>query len=541
MVNFESFNLPQPVLQALADMGFTEASPIQEAAIPVLLAGRDVIGQAQTGTGKTAAFGIPLVLAAMEGKPGLVLVPTRELAQQVTMELNRIGQHAGVRALALYGGTAFGPQARELQTEGCDIVVATPGRLRDHFARGTLTPDAAKLVVLDEADEMLKMGFIDEVEEILQAIGPERQTLLFSATMPERVVNLAERYLRDAEYVVAEAPNDSVANANTEQFAVFTEHREKTDTLVRLLAVERPTGTLVFRHTRESVDDLVQQLRQKGVQAEAIHGGMTQDRREDVLERLRDGRGMVLVATNVAARGLDVDVISHVVNFDAPREAESYVHRIGRTGRAGREGTSFLFLTPADRSRLRNIERALGTRLAWREVPTDEEVRAAVAKHAAAWLQERALVAGEQELAAIDASGVDPRMLAASLLALVAKREGLAVPPLEPRRASPQAPRRDAPRDARQRHDGPMQAVMLSVGRNDGVRPGDLVGALTNEGGLTGAEVGRIDLLPTMSVAEIPADRVDEVMDRMARATIRGRRVQLRVAHRWEFRVAPRA
>ena len=531
MVTFESFNLPQPILQALADMGFTQASPIQEAAIPVLLAGRDAIAQAQTGTGKTAAFGIPLVLAAMEGKPGLVLAPTRELAQQVTGEINRIGQHAGVRAIALYGGASFGEQARALERDGADIVVATPGRLRDHFERGTLTASMAKLVVLDEADEMLKMGFLEEVESILDAVGPERQTLLFSATMPEPVVHLAERYLRDPEYVVAQADNDSIATANTEQFAVAVSHHEKLDALVRFLAVERPTGALVFRHTRDSVDDLVTQLRQKGVSAEAIHGGMAQERREDVLDRLRNGQGLVLVATNVAARGLDVDRISHVFNYDAPREADAYVHRIGRTGRAGREGTSFLFVTPMDRARLRGIERVLGARLAWRDVPTDDEVRAAVEKHAAEWLASRPEPT-EEHLAMVDASGADPRRLAAALLASVAQREGLAMPALEPRRER-RPPQRAEPRG------GPKVALSISVGRDDGARPGDVVGALTNEGGLVGADIGRIDILPRMSVAEVPADAVEHLLRAMSRATIRGRRVQLRVAHRWEFRATP--
>ena len=538
MVQFEDFQIPQPILRALADMGFTQPSPIQASAIPVALSGGDLIGQAQTGTGKTAAFGIPLVAAALDGRPSLVLVPTRELAQQVCGEVDRIGQHAGVRALALFGGAAFGPQARALAAGDRMILVATPGRLRDHLERGTLDASGARLVVLDEADEMLKMGFVEEVEAILDAVGPERQTLLFSATMPEPVVRLAERYMRDPEMVVAEAPNDSVANANTEQFAVAVEHREKTDVLVRILAVERPTGTLVFRHTRESVDDLVRDLRARGVEAEALHGGMAQERREDVLRRLRDGRSLVLVATNVAARGLDVDRISHVVNFDAPRETEAYVHRIGRTGRAGREGKSLLFVTPADRGRLRGIERAVGERLAWYEVPTDAQVHDAVGRHALAWLAERTDEPEARHLAVVDrlvADGADPRALAARLLGLLAPHEGLDAPPLEARRE--RAPRRAATDVARPRGErGAMAALVLNAGRDDGVRPADVVGMLANEGGLTGQDVGRIDILPRMTVAEVPREALHHLLDALEGATLRKRRAAPRVAERWEFR-----
>lgn len=531
MVQFDSFSLPQLVLRALADMGFVDASPIQEAILPLLLSGKDAIGQAHTGTGKTAAFGVPLVVAALEGRPSLVLVPTRELAQQVTGEIDRIGQHAKIRALALYGGASFGEQARALERGEADILVATPGRLRDHIARGTLKPSVAKLVVLDEADEMLKMGFIDEVESILEAVGPDRQTMLFSATMQEQVVRLSERYMRDPTLVVARAEDESVAAANTEQLVVAVHAWEKIDALVRLLAVERPTGALVFRHTRETVDELVTSLRPRGVFAEALHGGMAQEAREGVLARLREGRTRVVVATNVAARGLDVDTISHVFNFDAPREAEAYVHRIGRTGRAGRDGRSFLFVTPADRPRLRGIERALGARLAWHEVPTDDAVHAATAAHTAAWLSEQELQVQESHRSIVRVlveQGADPATLAAKLLGVVAKHEGLAAPPLEPRRVPRAA--------ARGPGQGPRVALTLSVGRDDGVRPGDIVGALANEGGLVGAQIGRIDILPRMSVAEVPAEHVDDLMVAMRDATIRGRPAGLRVAHRWEFR-----
>ena len=546
MVKFESFSLSQPILSSLAEMGFTEASPIQAQMIPVLLQGRDAIGQAQTGTGKTAAFGIPLVEAAIKGVPSLVLVPTRELAAQVTGEIDRIGKHAGVTALVLAGGAAFGPQARALQTGDASILVATPGRLRDHIERGTLAPETAGIVVLDEADEMLDMGFLDEVEQILESVGENRQTMLFSATMPPAIAQLAERFLRDPEVVSVAGANGSVATAQTEQLALALLHHEKLDALVRIVAAERPTGMLVFRHTREMVDDLVVQLRGKGIEAEALHGGMAQGLRDSTLAKLREGRVKILVATNVAARGLDVDTISHVVNYDAPREAESYVHRIGRTGRAGREGRSYLFVTPADRGRLRGIERVLQARLVWAEVPTDDEVRAAVAKNTSEWLSQQVLQIQPEHRQIVDeliAKGADPAALAAKLLGLVAKHEGFAAPVLEARRAHQQPRRERAPRAQPQHGHGQHQAmiaVALNVGRDDGVRPGDLVGAFANEGGLTGGDIGRIDILPRMSVIEVPADRIEEVADAMRQTTIRGRRIEMRSADNWQFRNAPK-
>ncbi|MEA3200140.1 MAG: ATP-dependent helicase DeaD [Thermoplasmata archaeon] len=551
MVKFDSFSLRQPVLASLAEMGFEEASPIQSAMIPILMAGKDAVGQAQTGTGKTAAFGIPLVEHAMNGVPALVLVPTRELAAQVAAEIDRIGKHAGITALVLAGGAAFGPQARALQSGDASIIVATPGRLRDHIERGTLAPESAGCVVLDEADEMLDMGFLEEVEIILEAVGPNRQTMLFSATMPEPIKRLAERFLKNPEFVSVAGENGSVATAQTEQLAIAVMHHEKLDTLVRILAAEQPTGVLVFRHTREMVDDLVMQLRGKGFPAEALHGGMPQAMRDSVLARFRDGRAKILVATNVAARGLDVDTISHVVNYDAPAEAEAYVHRIGRTGRAGREGRSYLFVTPADRGRLRGIERVLQARLVWAEVPTDEQVHAAIAQHTATWLAAQTLQIQPGHRAIIDdlvAKGADPAALAAKLLGLVAKHEGLVAPPLDARRAqqrqhasSQHAPsRREREPRGEPTHGGLMVSIAINVGRDDGVRPGDIVGAFANEGGLTGGEIGRIDILPRMSVIEVPVDRVEEVADNMRATSIRGRPLSIRPAKDWQFRNAPK-
>ncbi|HLE96128.1 MAG TPA: DEAD/DEAH box helicase [Candidatus Thermoplasmatota archaeon] len=544
MVKFESFHLSEPVLRALADMGFESATPIQEAALPLALAGRDVVAQAQTGTGKTAAFGIPIVEAALKGRPSLVLVPTRELAQQVAGEIDRIGQHAGVRSLALYGGAPFNLQLRALARGDAAVLVATPGRLRDHLARGTVDLAPAAILVLDEADEMLDMGFLEEVEEILAAMPKEKQTMLFSATMPPPIQRLAERFLRDPETVALGHRDGRAATvATTEQFAVDVRHSEKVDALVRILAVERPTGTIVFRHTRETVDELVGELRRLGLAAESLHGGHAQQARDAVLGRFRDGSIRVLVATNVAARGLDVDSVSHVVNYDAPRETDAYVHRIGRTGRAGRSGRTFLFVTPADRGRLRGIERAIKARLSWYEVPADASVHAAVGEGLALWAEKAAQDAAglAPYTAAVDAAvarGVPLREVAAAALRSAARAEGLSVPQLAERRERPAAPR-DAAREP-SRSTAPRVAVAIDVGREDGVRPADIVGAFTHEGGLTGPDIGRIDILPRMSVAEVPADRVDELQARLAEATIRRRPMRLRLAAGWEFRPIPR-
>ncbi len=541
MVSFQDFDIPEPILKALANMGFETPSDIQARMIPVAMAGRDALGQAQTGTGKTAAFAVPLVARAMDGDLAIVLVPTRELAKQVQGEIDRVGEVAGVRALAVYGGTPINAQMREIERGETSILVATPGRFIDLMKRGAIKPAAADVVVLDEADEMLTMGFIEDVELILDAIGPDRQTMLFSATLPEPIVRLAETHLTNPEYVMCATDSGSVANDATHQFAVAVEHRAKVDAFIRLMAVERPTGVIVFRHTRDSVDELVRDLRQKGVAAEALHGGMAQNSREEVLARFRRTATRVLVATNVAARGLDVDAVSHVVNFDCPRETDAYVHRIGRTGRAGREGRSFLFVTPRDRGSLRAIEHTVGERLPWFEVPTDEQVHDAVAKHTAEWLAQESLNVSDRHLEIVDAAiaaGGDLRTLAASLLSRVSKMEGLDAPPLEsfnsPRYArrgdmqpKPNGKRLD-PRDA--------QPIMINAGHLQNIRPADVVGALANETGIAGSDVGRIDILPQMTVAEVPRDQAHTIADTMNGVIIRGHRVMAKVAENWEFR-----
>ncbi|MDT8902451.1 DEAD/DEAH box helicase [Anaeroselena agilis] len=370
MDRFRALGVGDKTVRALSEMGFEEPTPIQEQTIPVLMAGRDLVGQAQTGTGKTAAFGIPLLekvghsAAAFQG---MVLTPTRELAIQVAEELNRIGQFSAAHALPVYGGQDIRRQIKALQRRP-QIIVATPGRLMDHMERRTIRLDETRTVVLDEADEMLNMGFIEDIERILAAMPAERQTVLFSATMPRAIQNLAQRFLREPEHISIKAREVTIPLV--EQRYVELHDREKFDVLCRLLDIQAPELSIVFGRTKRRVDELAEALKKRGYSAEGIHGDLTQTKRDVVLRQFREGVTDILVATDVAARGLDVSGVSHVYNFDVPQDAESYVHRIGRTGRAGQTGMAVTFVIPRELEHLRSIERMTRRKLARMAVPT---------------------------------------------------------------------------------------------------------------------------------------------------------------------------
>ena len=375
-VNLPTFNelqLSREVLTAVADMGFEEMTPIQAAAIPLALAGRDVIGQAQTGTGKTAAFGIPMmerISTTVDHIQGLVLAPTRELAMQVAEELNRIGQAKGVQSLPVYGGQEIERQIRALRARP-HIVVATPGRLLDHLRRRTLRIGHVGFVVLDEADEMLNMGFIEDIETILAETPSERQTMLFSATMPIVIQNLAKKFMRDA--VKAAVPVRELTVPTIEQSYIEVKESQKFDVLCLLLDTAAPGLSIVFGRTRRRVDEVSEALAKRGYAAMGIHGDLTQVRRDQVMRKFRDGSIDILVATDVAARGLDIDGVTHIYNFDIPQDAEGYVHRIGRTGRAGRSGEATTLVTPREFDLMRVIERMTGRRVRRRPSPTFSE------------------------------------------------------------------------------------------------------------------------------------------------------------------------
>nr|WP_078060353.1 DEAD/DEAH box helicase [Desulfotomaculum copahuensis] len=360
-------------MQALRDMGFEEVTPIQERAVPLGLQGRDLIGQAHTGTGKTAAFGIPLVelLDVEQGHiQGVVLTPTRELAVQVAEELNRIGQYRGIHTLPIYGGQDINRQIRALRNRP-HIIVGTPGRFMDHMRRKTIRTDRVGMVVLDEADEMLNMGFIEDIETILKEIPEERQTMLFSATIPASIQALARRFMRDPE--VIRVVSRQVTVPNIEQSYIEVEEKQKFDVLCRLMDVQSPERTIIFGRTKRRVDELFDALSKRGYAAEGIHGDMPQSRRDMVMRKFKEGAVEALVATDVAARGLDITGVTHIYNFDIPQDPEGYVHRVGRTGRAGNAGVAVTFVTPREIHHLKVIERMTGGRIARKPAPTIKE------------------------------------------------------------------------------------------------------------------------------------------------------------------------
>ncbi|PZG39715.1 heavy metal transporter, partial [Spongiactinospora gelatinilytica] len=379
--SFADLTLRPELLNALSTLGYEEPTPIQCEAIPPLLDGRDLLGQAATGTGKTAAFALPVLQRIPprdgEGDPvALVLVPTRELAVQVSEAFHRYGRDLGTRTLPIYGGAPIGRQLQALK-RGVDVVIATPGRALDHIARGTLRLGGVRTVVLDEADEMLDMGFADDIEEILQATPEDRQTVLFSATVPPRINGIARRHLRDPIRIeIRREPAEPGTAPLVRQSAYVVARAYKPAALGRLLDVEAPTAALVFCRTREEVDQLTETLNGRGYRAEALHGGMSQEQRDRVMARLRNGTADLLVATDVAARGLDVEQLTHVVNYNVPSAPESYVHRIGRVGRAGREGVALTLAEPREHRMLKAIERATGQRITVEKMPTVADLHA---------------------------------------------------------------------------------------------------------------------------------------------------------------------
>ncbi len=367
---FEHLGVSDQILKALQQMGFEEATPIQESTIPLLMEGKDVIGQAQTGTGKTAAFGIPMVekLDTREkAVQGIVVAPTRELAVQVAEELNRIGQVKGIRALPIYGGQEISRQIRSLKGYP-HIVVGTPGRLMDHMRRRTLDLSKIKMAVLDEADEMLNMGFIEDIETILSEVPDERQTLLFSATMPREIQNLAKKFMQDAEVIRIQAKEMTVDL--TDQSYIEVLERKKFDILCNMLDIQSPELAIVFGRTKKRVDEVFEALQKRGYSAEALHGDLTQNKRDQVMRRFKHNQVDILVATDVAARGLDISGVTHVINFDIPQDPESYVHRVGRTGRAGKTGEAITFVTSREMDHLRLIEASIKKKIQRKMAPS---------------------------------------------------------------------------------------------------------------------------------------------------------------------------
>lgn len=373
MLTFKELGISENIIKAIAKMGFEEATPIQNETIPITIKGRDIIGQAQTGTGKTAAFGIPLIQKMKtehRAIQGLVVTPTRELAIQVAEEINKIGQYEGVRALPIYGGQDISHQIRALKSWP-QIIVGTPGRLMDHMRRKTIRLRQVSMVILDEADEMLNMGFIDDIKAILNEVPSERQTLLFSATMPRPIRDLSEQFMDNPAYISIK--KKEVTAPDTEQLYVEVQDKQKFDILCRFIDIQTPKLSIVFCRTKKRVDEVSEALAIRGYFAEGIHGDLSQSKRDTVIRHFREGNTEILVATDVAARGLDISNVTHVFNFDVPQDPESYVHRIGRTGRAGRSGLAITFVTPREIGQLKQIEQIIKRRIDRKPIPTFTE------------------------------------------------------------------------------------------------------------------------------------------------------------------------
>jgi ATP-dependent RNA helicase DeaD len=546
---FADLALRPELLQELTSLGYEEPTPIQWEAIPPLLAGRDLLGQAATGTGKTAAFALPILQRLATGTRGkdpvaLVLAPTRELAMQVSEALHRYGRTLGARVLPVYGGQPITRQLRELQ-RGVDVVVATPGRALDHISRGTLRLSSVQMIVLDEADEMLDMGFTEDIEAILSAAAEDRQTVLFSATMPPQIERVARRHLRDPLRIqIQREPVASGASPKVRQSAYVVARPHKPAALGRVLDVESPGSAIVFCRTREEVDSLTETLNGRGYRAEALHGGLSQEQRDRVMGRLRSGTAELLVATDVAARGLDVEQLTHVINYNVPSAPEAYVHRIGRVGRAGREGVAITLAEPREHRMLKTIERLTGQRIAMEKIPTIADLRTRRLELTRAALRESLLEDELDRFRAVveqltDEFDVMDVALAAVKLAHEAGGveidEDEEIPEVAPRADRPDASTRARPATRGtgpdRRRTGPggeTTRLYVGMGRAAGIRPQDLVGAITGESSLSGRDIGAIEIADRFSLVEIPLPAATEVISALRGTLIKGRKATVR-------------
>jgi len=555
---FVDLGITKDLAHILAGLGYEEPTPIQSQAIPLLLAGRDLLGQAATGTGKTGAFALPLLQRVLAARPkpsqpaALVLVPTRELAIQVAEALHSYGAKLGAIVLPIYGGAEFGRQAQALK-RGVHVVVATPGRALDHLRRNTLSLAAVTTVVLDEADEMLDMGFAEDIELILDGAPPAsagRQTALFSATLPPRIAAIADRHLHDpARVLIAREPVGKGATPRVRQTAYIVQRAHKVAALGRVLDLESPALAIVFARTRTEVDELAEKLRGRGYTVEALHGGLSQDQRDRVMRRVRADGVDLLVATDVAARGLDVDKLSHVVNFNVPASPESYVHRIGRTGRAGREGVAITLAEPREHRLLRNIEQLTRQKIAIAHVPTPMDVRARrldITRGALRAALEEGDLDGYRVISDALASEFDPLDVAAAAVKLVhrtlqadAAQDEEHIPSVDPsttRERPARAHDTRAPASRRPAGDkrgprptgGSMARVYIGAGSSAGLRPADVVGAITNEASISAREIGAIEIEERFSLVEVSDTVVEDVVRALRGTSLRGQKVVVR-------------
>lgn len=553
-LRFDELQLDERILRAVADMGFEEASPIQAQAIPVQMEGRDIIGQAQTGTGKTAAFGIPL-LQKVDPKSkklqAIALCPTRELAIQVADEIRRLAKYMhGVKVLPIYGGQDIVKQIRSLK-DGTQIIIGTPGRVMDHMHRKTVKFDHIQTVVMDEADEMLNMGFLEDMETILSQLPEERQTVMFSATMPQAIADIAHKFQK--EPVTVKVVKKELTVPKVTQYYYEVKPKTKVEVMCRLLDMYAPKLSVVFCNTKKGVDELVQALQGRGYFAEGLHGDLKQIQRDRVMNSFRNGRTDILVATDVAARGIDVDDVEAVFNYDLPQDDEYYVHRIGRTGRAGREGIAFSFVVGKEVYKLRDIQRYCKTKIIPQAIPSLNDVTGIkvdkILENVADTIEESDLSEMinilEKKLLEEDYTSLD---LAAALLKMMMGEESEdIVDTREPRSLDDLDSyysggsrngngrgrgRNSGGRDSRYdsgRED--MARLFINIGKNQNVKPGDILGAIAGESGMPGKMVGSIDMYDKYTFVEVPRENADAVLNAMKDVKIKGKNIHMEKAN----------
>ena len=545
-VSFADLTLSEPLLRSLHDIGYEYPSPIQAATIPTLLSGRDVLGQAQTGTGKTAAFALPVLSnidMAQTAPQALVLAPTRELAIQVAEAFQTYAKHMpNFHVLPIYGGQSYGPQLSALR-RGVHVVVGTPGRVIDHLDKGSLDLSQLKTLVLDEADEMLRMGFIDDVERILKETPPTRQTALFSATMPAAIKRIAQTYLNKPEMVTIAAKTGTADNIRQRYWLVSGMH--KLDALTRILEAEAFDGMIIFARTKLGTEELAAKLAARGFSVAAINGDVQQQQRERTIQQLKDGKIDILVATDVAARGLDVERISHVVNYDVPHDPESYTHRIGRTGRAGRSGEAILFITPREKHLLKVIERATRQPVSPLELPTVQDVNNVRITRFKAQISDVLAEGGLEEFAnlieeyerehnipAIEIAAALAKMARGNASLLLSKKNQPAFEEREVRsevrfeRQRESAPQREyKPRSA----NAGAQTYRIAVGHEHGVKPGNIVGAIANEANIESRYIGRIDIRDEYTLLDLPSDLSPETIEHLRGVRVAGQMLNIQV------------
>ncbi|MBE5986265.1 ATP-dependent RNA helicase DeaD [Lacrimispora xylanisolvens] len=553
-VRFDELQLDERILRAVADMGFEEASPIQTQAIPVQLEGRDIIGQAQTGTGKTAAFGIPL-LQKIDPKvkklQAVALCPTRELAIQVADEIRRLAKYMhGVKVLPIYGGQDIVKQIRSLK-DGTQIIIGTPGRVMDHMRRKTVKFDFVHTVVMDEADEMLNMGFLEDMETILSQLPEERQTVMFSATMPPAILDIARKFQQ--EPVNVKVVKKELTVPKVTQYYYEVKPKSKVEVMCRLLDMYAPKLSVVFCNTKKQVDELVQALQGRGYFAEGLHGDLKQIQRDRVMNSFRNGKTEILVATDVAARGIDVDDVEAVFNYDLPQDDEYYVHRIGRTGRAGREGIAFSFVVGKEVYKLRDIQRYCKTKIVPQAIPSLNDVTAIkvdkILEGVAATIGDTDLSKTvniiEKKLLEEDYTSLD---LAAALLRMMMGEENEdIIDTREPRsldelegfgggngrgrgRSNNGGRGGNGGRyDSSSRDD--MARLFINIGKNQNVKPGDILGAIAGESGMPGKMVGSIDMYDKYTFVEVPRESADAVLTAMKDVKIKGKNIHMEKAN----------